>query len=436
MRRPAWNRPAVGRMCPTTARELRSATGLPAAVARSLTICQVWDGEYPWDVRVEKISRALVDAGHAVHLVARNRRNEPVTERLPEGMVHRLAPWRWAPQWLNAGSMFPAFFNPRWIRAIERTAHGAGADVILCRDLPLAIPAILAGRRLETPVILDMAENYPAMLRSQWDAGPMRPMDFLVRNPALARLVERWVLPRVDGLLVVVEEARARLIAKGVAPERVTVVSNTPPLARLMKSGRVLEAAGTPLRIVYLGLMEGVRGVQVLLDAAALLARQGIAFGLTLYGDGKDLPRFRAHARALGLTGSQADFRGRVPNAQALAALPAMDVGVIPHVAEESWHTTVPNKLFDYMAAGLAVVTSDARPAARIVRETGAGFVYHHSEASDLARALAALVDPDVRLGFARRGQAAVRDTYHWELDAQRLLATVQGAVAGADRQP
>jgi glycosyltransferase involved in cell wall biosynthesis len=181
--------------------------------------------------------------------------------------------------------------------------------------------------------------------------------------------------------------------------------------------------------------MEGVRGVQVLLDAAALLARQDVPFRLTLYGDGKDLPRFRAHARALGLTASQADFRGRVQNSEALAALPAMDVGVIPHVADESWNTTIPNKLFDYMAAGLAVVTSDARPAARIVRETGAGFVYDHSDARGLARALATLVDPDLRLACARRGESAVRDTYHWERDAQRLHGMMQWAVAGAVKQ-
>lgn len=398
--------------------------------ARSLTVCHVWDSEYPWDVRVEKISRALTEAGHAVHIVARNRRGDALTERLPEGTVHRLKPLRWVPASLNAASMFPAFFNARWIRAIGRTARRARADVILCRDLPLAIAAILVGRRLRIPVILDMAENYPAMLRSQRDAGPRRPLDMLVRNPALAALVERWVLRRIDGVLVVVDEARDRLIAAGVPPERIAVVSNTPPLARLSGSGRIRRDAApppaAPLRIVYLGLMEGVRGVPVLLDAAALLARQGTPFRLTLFGDGKDLSRFRAQARSLGLTDAQADFRGRVPNAEALAALPAMDVGIIPHVADESWNTTVPNKLFDYMAAGLAVVTSDARPAARIVRETGAGLVYHDSDASGLAHALTILADADARFACARRGESAVRDTYHWERDVRRLLDMLQ----------
>jgi len=413
----------------------RRDSGSRARHARSLTICQVWDGEYPWDVRVEKISRALTEAGHTVHLVARNRRDDAEIERLPEAIVHRLAAWRWVPRRLNAASMFPAFFNPRWIRAIRRTARKVRADVILCRDLPLAIPAVLAGRRLRIPVILDMAENYPAMLRSQWDAGPMRPADLLVRNPSLARMVERWVLRRVDNVLVVVEESRARLIAEGVTPERVAVVSNTPPRERIVDSEQSGRATSTALQIVYLGLMEGVRGVPVLIDAAAQLARQGVPFRLTMYGDGKDLPRFRARARALGLTESVVEFRGRVPNAEAIASLPSMDVGVIPHVADESWHTTVPNKLFDYMAAGLAVVTSDARPAARIVRETGAGLVYPHTDASELARALKALADPGLRRECARRGQWAVRHTYHWERDVERLLGIVQRAAAGAGKR-
>jgi len=394
----------------------------------------VWDAEYPWDVRVEKIARTLTDAGHAVHLVARNRRGEQITERLPEGTVHRLTPWRWAPRLLNAASMFPAFFNPRWIRAIARTARDARADVILSRDLPLAIPAVLAGRSVGIPVVLDLAENYPAMLRSRWEAGRMRPVDVLLRNPTLARLVERWVLPRADHVLVVVEEAGPRLVAGGLAPDRLTVVSNTPPLARIARAGRSAGDPNRPLHLVYLGLMEEPRGVRILLDAAARLARRDVPYRLTLFGEGREFSEFRAHARALGLSGT-VDFRGHVPNSEALAALATADIGIIPHYADESWHTTVPNKLFDYMAAGLAIVTSDARPAARIVRDTGAGLVYRHPDAVDLELAILELVDPELRLACARRGQVAVSDTYNWERDTERLLGALQQTVTGARRR-
>ena len=48
-----------------------------------------------------------------------------------------------------------------------------------------------------------------------------------------ARWVEEWVLPRSDAVMVVVDESRDRLRGLGVPSERMAVVGNTPPLARL-----------------------------------------------------------------------------------------------------------------------------------------------------------------------------------------------------------
>src|SRR5690606_13666302 len=64
----------------------------PREGRRLMRICKVWDAEYPWDVRVEKIARSLSEAGHTVHLVARNRDRRPTEEQLEECHVHRLAP--------------------------------------------------------------------------------------------------------------------------------------------------------------------------------------------------------------------------------------------------------------------------------------------------------------------------------------------------------
>ena len=89
-----------------------------------LRICKIWDSEYPWDVRVEKVARTLSAAGHEVHLVARNRDRRPQRERLPEAALHRLTPWRFFGKRFDAASSFPAFFNPRWMRAILRTPSG------------------------------------------------------------------------------------------------------------------------------------------------------------------------------------------------------------------------------------------------------------------------------------------------------------------------
>lgn len=391
-------------------------------MVRRLSVCKVWDGDYPWDVRAEKIASALTEAGHRVALLARNRSRRPIVEELPEATVFRLPPWRWAPASLDGACMFPAFPNPRWLWGIERVARLAKAAVILCRDLPLAPACIFVARKLGLRVVLDMAENYPAMLRSRRATGRSRSLDFLIRNPTLARRVERWALRRVDGVLVVVDESRDRLIADGVPAGKLAIVGNTPPLARLAGAAARHEPSN-PLRAVYLGLIEAQRGIGTMLDAIAVLKAQGFPVRLTIYGDGLDGELFRRHAEALGLGPTDVVFRGYVPNDLALAELPDAHVGIVPHWKDESWDTTIPNKIFDYMAAGLAVITSDAGPAARIVRATNGGRIYRDRNAADLAAALRALADPLARREAGLNGRAAIRDTYHWEQDVSRMLA-------------
>ena len=119
------------------------------------------------------------------------------------------------------------------------------------------------------PIIMDMAENYPAMIADIWTDQRQGPFDVLVRNPGIVSAVERFILPRLSHVITVIEESRERLLQLGLPPNRVSVVSNTPSVNRLgpLRS----RIPGDALRIVYLGLMEKHRGVSVVLDAVRVL---------------------------------------------------------------------------------------------------------------------------------------------------------------------
>jgi glycosyltransferase involved in cell wall biosynthesis len=123
-------------------------------------------------------------------------------------------------------------------------------------------------------------------------------------------------------------------------------------------------------------------------------------------------------------------FLGRVPYKDAVRFLQTADVGVVPHAANESWNTTIPNKLFDYMAGGLAVLTSDAKPAARVVRENAAGVVFKDSDAADCATAIRQLADAEFRGRCGASGRQAVAERFHWELDAARMGAAIDRVAA------
>lgn len=393
-----------------------------------MIVCKIWDSEYPWDVRVEKVALTLTTAGHDVHLVARNQLARPIEERLPEATVHRLAQVPWLGRRLNAASTFPAFFNPRWALHILSTAKRVRADVLLCRDLPLAPTAIWVARRLGVPAVLDMAENYPAMMRALWESDVHGRFDWAVRNPRMVERVERWVLRRIDHVLVVVEESGERLERAGVARERITLVGNTPPRSRVLATpARMHVANGGPLKLIYLGLLEAPRGIPVVLEGMAACERAGYSVMLTLIGTGRERQHFESQAAALGIT-SLVSFLGYVPNADALRALGDADVGVVPHVPNESWNSTIPNKLFDYMAAGLPVLTSNAIPAARVVSEAGAGEVFRHGDVDDLVAALGRLGDATRRARQGAAGRKAVLDRLNWDADAARLLGAMDAA--------
>jgi glycosyltransferase involved in cell wall biosynthesis len=400
-------------------------------------VLYIWQSDYPWDVRAEKVCAALTEAGYQVSLAARNRRREPLVEARSEATVHRLPPWRFAWSRLDAVLQIPAFFSPRWFRLISRIARRERPDVIIVRDIPLCATALWVGRLHRIPVILDMAENYPGTLRAKWAAGRQRPWDYVIRNPRLFSILEDYCIKRVDHVMVVVEESAERVASRGVPRSRIDVVSNTPPVARALEARpRETRSPDARLELVYLGIHTIERGLLELIDAVKILRDRGFPLRATIVGEGRDTAILHARTRAVGLTADDVRFTGYLKtHAEALAVVAAADIGVIPSRKTPQSDATIPNKLFDYMAAGLPVLTSDTSPCARIVRETGAGDVFRAGDAADLAATICRLADRTVRDAAGEAGRRAVTDRYNWERDAAALCDVVR-RVAASRRDP
>ncbi|MEO8449060.1 MAG: glycosyltransferase family 4 protein [Gemmatimonadota bacterium] len=392
-----------------------------------MRIIYLWDADYPWDVRVHKICLSLTEGGHEVRILARNRRWEPDVATVPEGEIHRMKPWRWLGRKLDSWLAFPAFINPRWIRLLDHAVRRWKPDAVIVRDLPLAPTAAWVGTRANVPVILDMAENYPAMIQLIWDTGQSKSFDHLVRNPRIVAAVERWVLPRVSRIWVDVEEQRDRLAGLGVGLPPVDVVRNTPPRDRVGPPPTArARTDGVRLEVVYLGILELQRGIGDLLDAAAILRERGEPIRVVIVGNGRDEALFRRQAAALGLDEGLAEFTGFLPHEKALERVARADVGANPIHRNEKHDTTLPNKLFDYMAAGLPVLTSDSTPSARVVKANECGEVFRSGDPADLAEAVRRMFPRERRLAMGLRGQAAIATDFNWGEDEKRVLRSLQ----------
>ena len=132
-----------------------------------MRVCYVYQDHYPWDVRAEKIMNSLAAQGIEGHIISRNRNGAAPRERLRHNLyVHRLSGCH--NPYLSGFINFPAFFSPFWIIKIVSIIRSTFSDLIIIRDLPLAPAALAAGKMTSLPVLMDMAENYPAMIKDTW----------------------------------------------------------------------------------------------------------------------------------------------------------------------------------------------------------------------------------------------------------------------------
>ncbi len=389
-----------------------------------MNIVGVYGEDYPWDVRVEKLLRGCLGAGHQVRLVCRNLKRRPAVEDADGIECHRvLGPGFPGP--VHGGLTLPAPGNPLWRRAIRRACRGFTPDLLIVRDLPLALLVIEEAARLGIPAVVDMAENHPAMWQNVVDSDPIRLRSWLLKNPGLARRLERRVARRASGIFVVVDEMREHLIRVGAPPERVHLVSNTPPASILAHAADPSQTAEDGMiDLIYVGHVTRTRGLQQVIAALAHPSLADLPLRFRIVGAGAHRTALQALSRDLNLA-DRVVFHGWVDSREVPALVARCQVGVIPHLKTEHTDTTVPNKLFDFMAAGLPVLVSNAVPMERIAREQDCGLAFDGADSTSLPACLQQLADPSRRAALGQRGRQAVSALYNWERDLERALAVV-----------
>jgi glycosyltransferase involved in cell wall biosynthesis len=134
---------------------------------------------------------------------------------------------------------------------------------------------------------------------------------------------------------------------------------------------------------------------------------------------------------AEGLTGIT--FTGPLPHERIPACLAAADIGVAPFdvgahrpLAREFYWS--PLKIFEYMAAGLPVVTPRLERLAHIVRDGREGVLYDSGNAEGLAQAIERLTDSGERDAMGRAARERVVQHFSWQEHCQQLDRAIRDA--------
>lgn len=385
---------------------------------------------YPPDIRVDKEAGVLAAGGGEVLLLCRGDAAQPAEETVGDIHVvrHRVHPRNTLLRKLDSLLYMLTLDSPSWRRGMRDLVRVHGAQALHLHDLPYARSVIRAARAEGVPVVLDFHENYPAAI-ALWGR---RARARLSLSSARAARLERWAIKHADRIVVVVDEAKARIVGLGADPERVVVFGNTESVD-LVPAEPLPLGAGDGLRLVYVGGVAAHRGLDTAVDAMPAILERDPKARLTIVGDGATLGELKAQVARLGL-GDAVRFTGWVSKDEAMHAIEDADLALVPHHRSPHTDATIPHKLFQYMALGRPVLVSDCAPLARVVRSTGAGAVFRSGDAADLATQALALADPARSAAAAKAGRRAVVERWNLETEAPALIGLYAGLAAQRSR--
>ena len=228
----------------------------------------------------------------------------------------------------------------------------------------------------------------------------------------------RW-LPYADAMIVASPSWIGINREKyGSVPAISASIINTPELVQIDQPrdlrGELDIAPDAPI-LLYQGSIQENRGIEPAIDAITMLE----SAVLVVVGYGYHRPVLETEVRRRGLE-DRVKFFGPIPNDELLDWTAAADIGLCNIVNSSlSYYTSLPNKLFEYIIAGIAVIGSDSPEIGRIVKEEGVGEVADPIDPSDLAKAARTILDDLDRYRAATRTAA---QKYNWSVEERKLL--------------
>lgn len=261
--------------------------------------------------------------------------------------------------------------------------HGAEfpSDVVQVHDLP----ALEAGAELaaswSVPLVYDAHELYPEQ------------KSFSSVQRQICSRAEAEQIKKADLVFAVNESIGDEMARRYQIAKPVTLLNAIDPLPDFDPSARydlLREKLNLPAErriLLFQGGFAPHRNLEVLIQAMAHVKSADV--DLVMMGFGPFGERLKAKAERLKLLGSRIHFLPAVPQSELLQHSASADIGIIPypHVDLNSYYCT-PNKLFEFIQAGLPILANDSPELNRFVRANGFGHSALMANAKQIAQAI------------------------------------------------
>ncbi len=288
--------------------------------------------------------------------------------------------------------------------AMARAAWEFDADIYHAHFLTALLPAWIAARLRGARLVYDVRDLLIDTQLHKWPGWKI----------GYYRWLERFLARRADAVIAV-SRPMARVLESRFGLDHVETIIHGPTECRVSE-----PVSSSPVRLFFQGAFRRNRNLEDLVRAMVHL--RGLAT-LTLQGWGEMEESLRALVSELGV-GDIVAFIPPCDPGGVVEEASHHDVGVICYRGETlNLVTTTPNKLYDYIAGGLAIAASDLEGLQTVIGEFGCGVAIDPSSSESIAHGLIELVSDPSRVVAMKRAAGRACPRLTWAVQSKKLVA-------------
>lgn len=334
-------------------------------------------------------------------------------ERLLKGAMSNLVRWMLMP--FHRQFCFLDFYSTAG--SLPEAQH---ADVYVGHDLNCMPIAYRLARKYKAALVYDSHEYYLERNMSH---------KYTLLGKWLRSRLERKYVHAANANITVNQTIADALGARYAVPS-FQVIMNTPSSVKVVldDNASLRSALSIPADqkiCLYTGAITFNRGLKQTISCLKSLPDVALVF----MGPGRE--SFKAELRAWAVSENvtkRVHFYGPVPSDQVTAYAHSADVGIAPiENACLSYYYCSPNKVFEYILAGLPIVASDFPELKKIVSEFDVGLLFDPASPASIATSIRSVLDDQHFRDNVQRNMPRAVEAFNWENEAAKLLTIFAG---------
>jgi len=276
-------------------------------------------------------------------------------------------------------------------------------------------------------VVFDVHEHYPMMmLEKEYIPLPLRKLISYVFS-----FIEQILLFFVDWVIYTTGHVGERYVAR--KGKQAFQVNNVPEIGLFAEEPPAWEERKK--NVVFLGNMTPIRGIPQILEAFKIVHKEAPEYVLELYGHFYTPEYKQSIVELIEKTGLQDAIKlhGRYDYREMDKILYQSRIGMITYLTLPNNMACMPNKMFEYMGAGLGIIASDFDNYREVIVEHNAGLVVVPEDVEGIAAHMLTLIrNPEIAQTYSSNARKAFKEIFNWDIEKQHFLKTYrEGILSG-----